>query len=445
MDYERFLENKKLKSEYHGFDCIKIPDFLYDFQKELVSWSIKKGKAAIFAECGLGKTPMQLVWAQKILEKTNKPILILTPLAVSQQTKREGSKFGIDVNHTRDSKIKNCINVTNYEKLHYYNPNDFSGIVLDESSIIKNYAGKFRDSVTRFMDKIPYRLLCTATPSPNDHMELGTSSEALGEMSRKEMLSVFFTHNSGATQDWSLKGHAQEKFWQWMSTWSRAIRKPSDIGFDDNDFILPNLNIIQDTVKSNITGGRLFATEAVTLNDQRQERKETIISRCEKVAEIANKKDCFLCWTSFNDESAMLTKLIDGAVEIKGSDKDEYKEEMMLGFSSGNIKCLVTKPKIAGFGMNWQHCSDMSFFPSHSYEQFYQAVRRCWRFGQKEEVNCHVITTERESRIVDSLRRKEDQSDVLYNGIISGMNKYQNNLRDNIYNNNTKMEIPKWM
>ena len=445
--YENFIENKTNGHAECGFKPIFMPDFMYDFQKEIPEWSLLRGRSAIFAECGLGKTPMQLVWAENILRKHNKPVLILTPLAVAQQTVREGKKFGIEVNHTRNGKIKNCINVTNYQRLHYYNPNDFIGIVNDESSILKNFAGKFRQQITTFMDVIPYRLLCTATPAPNDHMELGTSSEALGIMKRSQMLSTFFVHDSSDSQKWRLKGHADNPFWEWMASWCRTIRKPSDIGFDDKDFILPKMDIIKHTVKSKLLPGRLFVIEAKTLNEQRKARRDSINDRVGIVADIANQSTRpFIAWCELNDESSMLVKAIPDAVEITGSQTDEIKEKHMLDFSNGKIRVIVTKPKIAGFGMNWQHCSDMSFFPSHSHEQFYQASRRCWRFGQKNNVKCHIVTSESESAVVNNLKRKENLANEMFNSLVVYMKKFQKKKSNsNTYNANVEMFLPEWI
>lgn len=390
-------------------------------------------------------TPCQLAWADKVASHQGGKVLIITPLAVSHQTVREGTKFGVDVTHSRTGETGR-ITTTNYERLRYFKQSDFVGVVLDESSILKNYSGSTRQAITDFMRTIPYRLLCTATPAPNDHMELGTSAEALGVMRRVEMLGVYFTHNSGDTQSWVLKGHAEKPFWRWMASWSRACRKPSDLGYDDGKFTLPDLHMIQHTLPSEADDGMLFAMEAKTLNDQRAERRRTLKDRCAKVAELANaNKDPFLCWCSLNDESATLAKMIPGAVEVCGSDTDEHKEKSMLGFSDGSIRVLITKPSIAGFGMNWQHCNQMSFFPSHSHEQFYQATRRCWRFGQEKEVTCHIVTTEAECMVLDNMKRKEKLASKMFAGIIDGMKEFQYAVKHNEYNPSTEMELPSWL
>jgi len=447
MSYKKFIRGKERKSKVSGFDAEWIPQIAFDWQEYLINWACKKGRSALFEECGCGKTIQQIAFAQNVLCKTNKPALILAPLAVGEQTCREGEKIGIDINHTKDGTITSGLNISNYERLHYFNKDDFSCVVLDESSIIKNFAGKFRDDITTFMKDIPYRLLCTATPSPNDFMELGTSAEALSEMRRVEMLSTFFTHDSKETQKWILKGHGEKPFWQWLATWSRAIRRPSDIGFDNGNFILPSLDMVQHTVNSKTLPGKLFVTEAKTLDDQRSERKDTAQERCQVTADIANNtNNPFLAWCSFNYEADLLHKLIPGSVNVQGSDKDTVKEQKLMDFSKGNTRVMITKPSIAGFGLNWQHCADMSFFPSHSHEQFYQSVRRCWRFGQSKDVTCNIITSEAESAVLDNMRRKEKQAEELFNGIISGMHDYQTkDIFTYGYKPLDKMEIPKWL
>lgn len=443
MDYSEFVAKKEIKYKGAGFDAIADNTSLFDFQKHLVEWSLSIGRSAIFADCGLGKGIIQLAWADLVRKHTGKPVLILAPLAISHQTEREAIKFGIaDAGVSREDVFP--ITITNYEKLAHFNSSDFSGIVCDESSILKSYAGKTRQAITEFMQPIPYRLLCTATPAPNDYMELGNSCEALGVMRRVEMLSVYFTHDSGNTKDWVLRGHAETSFWRFMSSWSRALRRPSDLGFSDDRFVLPELNIEQHTLKSKKPQWALFATEAVTLDEQRAERRESIDERCEMVASIANSEDTpFLAWCSLNDESKLMTKLIDGAVEVCGSDSDDEKTRKMLAFSAGEIKCLVTKPSIAGFGMNWQHCNRMSFFPSHSHEQFYQAIRRCWRFGQKSAVDVHIVTTEAESRVLNNMKKKERMAEEMYTKIVDHMRDCQ--IRANPYMAEKRMEMPRWI
>lgn len=442
--YKKFLKNKGIRNNMQGFKPLWIPDFLYDFQKELVDWSIRKGKASLFEDCGLGKTPQQLVWAENILKKTNGKVLIVTPLAVSYQTIKEAEKFGIKAKRSRNGVIRKGINITNYERLGYFNSNDFDGIVCDESSILKNFDGKTRRHITDFMSKINYRLLCTATPAPNDFVELGTSSEALGEMTRSQMLGMFFTHDGKNSSQWNLKGFAKKRFWQWVSTWARAIRKPSDLGFNDRAFTLPPLHFLKHIVKSNYKERALLPSSAMGLNEQRAEKRRTLFLRCEKVASLVSKDKPCLIWCHLNDEGDLLEKIIPDSVQVSGKNSDDYKENKLIGFAKGDVRVLITKPKIGGFGMNWQHCSEMTFFPSHSHEQFYQASRRCWRFGQKNEVNCHLVASNRESIIMHNMIRKERQAIEMYSGIIREMSEFQlGKKKEKI--KTRKIELPKWL
>lgn len=449
MNYQEFLNNKQQNNECWGFKPIDIPDYLFDFQKHLVDWSLRKGRCAIFADCGLGKTPIQLVWADNIVKKTNKKILIITPLAVSFQTVREGEKFGIECKKSSDGKIIKHITVTNYERLHYFNPDDFIGVVCDESSAIKHFEGARQKIVTEFLRKIPYRLLCTATAAPNDFIELGTSSEALGQMGRMDMLETYFKNDENSLHPiwwgarWRFKGHSEEMFWRWVVSWARALRKPSDMDFDDNGFILPELitNEIISNASRPVKGFFVFPAE--TMDEQREERKFTIKERCEKVAELVSKKESSVIWCHLNGEGDYLEKIIKDAVQVKGGDSDEYKEETLKSFSEGKVKKLITKPRIGAFGMNWQHCSHMTFFPSHSFEQYYQGVRRCWRFGQKHSVTVDIVTTQGELGVLKNLQRKAIQADRMFSKLIQLMN---NELKREKINEFTKnMEIPAWM
>ena len=441
--YREFLKTKRLRRMDKGFDPLWIPDFLFDFQKHLCEWAVRTGRAGLFEDCGLGKTPQQLVWAENVVRKTNKRVLILTPLAVTRQTVREGKKFGIECTVSRDGKPKGKITVTNYEQLSKFDLSDYVGVVADESSILKNFDGKRRRQITDFLREVPYRLLCTATPAPNDFMELGTSSEALGVMKRGQMLGMFFVNDGEGAQKWSLKGHAKTKFWQWMGTWARAVRMPSDLGFDDGDFVLPKLIMKQYEVPSKVPNGRLLCAVAETLNEQRAERKRTLETRCEKVAELVPKDRPFIAWCHLNAEGDLLEKLIPGAVQVAGSNKDEVKEERLWAFTNGEIRVLVTKPKIASFGLNWQHCSDVSFFPSHSHEQFYQAIRRCYRFQQKRDVTCNIVTSESERAVLSNMVRKERQAVDMYAGIVREMGKLLID-RNGEYQPQ-KMEVPSWL
>ena len=407
-EYIKFVESKKNISIDTGLKQIpKLNDMLFPFQHDITKWALKRGRACIFADCGLGKTPMQLEWAHHIPGN----VLILAPLLVSKQTIREASKFGIsDIQYSPDGTVKSKITITNYERFHHFDVSQFQGIVLDESSILKSYTGKYRTEIIERCQSVPFRLACTATPAPNDFMELGNHAEFIGAMTRTEMLAMFFVHDGGETQKWRLKGHAENKFWEWVCSWAVMIRKPSDLGYEDNGFILPSLNIQQDTIQvERPSGGMLFAMEARSMIERRQARKETTESRCAKAAELVNKSDDqWLIWCDLNRESEMLKRMIDGAVEVKGSDSQEHKENSMLGFSDGSVRIIVTKPKIAGFGMNWQNCHNVIFVGlSDSYEQYYQAIRRCWRFGQKNQVNCHIITASTEGAVVKNIKRKE--------------------------------------
>ena len=431
MNYNEFLEYKsQLKGEY-GFDPLWMPDFLFDFQKYLVEWSLKKGRSAIFADCGLGKTPIQLVWAQNVLQQTNKPVLILTPLAVSIQSEKEAEKFNIEARRSMDGSIY-PITITNYEKLHYFNSDDFSGIVCDESSILKNFDGKRKSEITQFMRKLPYRLLATATAAPNDYIELGTSSEALGYLGYMDMLNRFFKNDQnntatrrmyGKQQMWRFKGHAEEPFWKWVSHWARALRKPSDMNFDNDGFILPGLKENNHHIENTKPlPGMLFNMPAVGLFEQRQERKRTIEERCEMVAEIVKTNKPALVWCNLNDEGDLLEKLIPDALQVAGKHSNEVKEERLFGFKKGDFRVLITKPKIGAWGLNYQHCSHITYFPTNSYEQYYQGVRRCFRFGQKEIVNVDFVTTSGDEYVFKNLLHKSKQAERMFDRLITHMN-----------------------
>ena len=409
MDYQDFLDEKLKIYESCGFEASNFNPLLYDFQKDIVRWALAKGRSAIFADCGLGKTFMQLEWAHKVHEYTGGNVLILAPLAVAPQTKAEGEMFGYSVHIVEDaSQIQKGINITNYEKLDRFDDVEFIGVVLDESSILKSFTGKTRNQLIDRFASVPYRLACTATPSPNDYMELGNHAEFLGVMSRNEMLSMYFVHDGGDTSKWRLKGHAESLFWQWLASWAVVLNNPRDLGYEEN-YNLPKLNINQIVVDADD-----ISTEVLTLTQRRQARKDSLELRCQKAAELVNNSnDAWLVWCDLNDESKLLHELISDSVEVKGSDKPQHKTSAMLGFSDGSVRCLVTKPSIAGFGMNWQHCNKMIFTGlSDSYEQYYQAVRRCWRFGQKREVDVYIIISAREGAVKENIDRK--QADALY-------------------------------
>lgn len=408
-DYEDFLKNKRFILESSGFDIDKntLNPQLYDFQKDIVRWALAKGRACIFADCGLGKTAMQLSWSYQICKHlgANAKVLILAPLSVCEQTKREGQKFNYQVNICESqADVQSGINITNYEKLEKFVANEFDGVVLDESSILKSFTGKVRTSIIDNFINVPYKLACTATPAPNDYMELGNHAEFCGVMTRSEMLSMFFVHDGGETSKWRLKGHAEDVFWQWMASWSVFIDNPRNLGYEIDGFDLPQLHI-----NEIIVDGDEPTQESLSLTERREARKQSLQLRCEKAAEYVNNSDeQWLVWCDLNDESHLLHSLINESVEVQGSDKDTHKTNSMLDFASGNIKCLVTKPKIAGFGMNWQNCHNMIFTGlSDSYESYYQALRRCWRFGQTKEVNVYIIISAKEGCVKQNIERKQ--------------------------------------
>lgn len=451
MDYKAFLENKTVVSKDTGF-TIKREDLnsnLFEYQKDIVVWSLKKGKSAIFADCGLGKSLMQLEWSNKVHEKTNGPILILAPLAVTEQTYREGIKFRINSKVVEcQEDIINGINITNYEKLDKFDTSVFKGIVLDESSILKSFTGKVRNQIIDNFKNTPYKLACTATPAPNDYMELGNHSEFLGVMSRSEMLAMYFVHDGGDTSKWRLKGHATDVFWQWMSSWAVVITNPKDLDYEVDGYDLPELKINEIVV-----GGNEPVVEKLTLTQRRQVRKESLNERCRAAADLVNNSDeNWLVWCNLNDESKLLHELINESVEVKGSDKAKHKTESSISFASGDIKCLVSKPLIFGMGLNFQKCHNMIFVGlSDSYEQYYQAVRRCWRFGQEHEVNVYIVISAKEGCVKENIERKQKDADIMQQEML----KYTKEItKENIkatcrintpYNNNVEMVLPKWV
>lgn len=477
-EYERFIDEKTHVGSEHGFEPTFMPDMLFPFQKSCVEWAVRGGRRALLQDCGLGKTVQQLVWAQNVTERTNGRVLVLTPLAVAPQTKREGVKFGIECDHRREG-VKNSdkIVITNYERLHYFNPSDFDGVVCDESSILKHFSGATQKQVTRFMNKIPYRLLCTATPAPNDFVELGTSSQALGELGHSEMLSRFFRQldDKGQKQarkkqaeaelvaaaapqyyqrmayrvaqsigQWRLKNHATQEFWRWVASWARACRTPSDLGFSDDGFILPDL-IRRDHIITPDTppDGMLFNLPAFGLAEEREERKRTLVDRCEFAADLVTHKQSAVVWCHTNAEGDYLEKCIPDARQIAGRTDDDEKIELYNAFSNGKLRVLVIKPKIGAWGLNWQHCAHVVMFATHSFEQYYQSVRRCWRFGQKNEVKLDVIASEGESRVLANMRRKEDQANAMFANLVKHMNDALKIERVN--KNVNEMDVPKWL
>lgn len=453
--YAWFLSTKRVTAPSVGFsvDPSDINPMLFEFQRDVVIWALKKGRAALFQDCGLGKTPQQLEWARHVCDHNDGNVLIFAPLAVSQQTRREGEKFGIAVNVCRSQvDIREGINVTNYEMMEHFAPGGFAGMICDESSILKG-DGPMRRAITDFGKSIPFRLACTATPAPNDHMELGNHADYLGVMSPTEMLSMFFVHDGGETAKWRLKGHARKAFWQWVASWAVMMRKPSDLGYDDDGFNLPPLCYHQHVVSASWSSEYLFPVEAKALQERQQARRESLPERVALCADLVNKsREPWVVWCDLNAESDALHRAIPDSVEVKGADPHEYKERTLLEFSSGAHRVIVSKPTIAGYGMNWQHCPNMAFVGlSDSWEQIYQATRRCWRFGQTREVNCHFITGELEGAVVRNIERKEAQALEMAVGMVAEMSainraEVHGTKQEQLeYTANQKMEVPRWL
>lgn len=457
MSYCEFIQAKDIKADNAGFEPNQAlyPDAMFDHQKVCVTWACKRGKAGIFMDTGLGKTITQLTWADQVQRHTDGYVLILTPLAVAYQTEREAAKFGLSAKFAAsDADISEPgVYITNYEKLHHFDADQFSGVVLDESSILKGMQGKVRRMITDSFAATPYRLSCTATPSPNDFMELGTQSEFLGIMSQLEMLAMFFIHDtSGGTGDWRLKHHGKAKFWKWLSTWCVFMRSPADLGFDSTGYDLPPIQFHEHVIETEATNG-LFVEPAMGLQERNQARRDTVQARCERAAEIVNAiDDPCVVWCNLNDESALLTQMIDGAVEVKGADKEKHKADSILDFADGNIKCLVSKPSICGFGVNLQkthHCVFVGL--SDSWESYYQAIRRQWRFGQTKTVQCHVVSADIEGAVVENIKRKDDQHKELSAAMMSHMADLMKSeilgarLEKTDYNADQDMIIPEWV
>ena len=459
MNYNDFLKQKHIVTSPSGFEPYPIKDGPFDWQAAICRWAIRKGKAALFEDCGLGKTLQQLEWARQVSLHTNMPVLIVAPLAVAQQTKREGMKFGYLVTVCRSqADVQPGINITNYEMLEHFEADKFGGVVLDESSILKSYSGKIKQQIIDMFRDTPYKLACTATPAPNDFMELGNHAEFLGIMTRAEMLSTFFVHDGGSTQSWRLKGHAQDDFWKWIASWAVVLSSPADLGYDGSAYQLPSLSVIQHVVKSSnevdsFGQEMLFAPTVQTLQERRAARHSSLEQRVKMCAEIANSTDkqC-LVWCDLNEESKALAKAIKGAVEVTGSDTDEHKSDAMMGFTDGSIRVLVSKPKIAGWGMNWQNCNTEIFCGlSDSFEAYYQAVRRCWRFGQQNPVDVHIVVSDAEGAVKANIERKQANA----RHMTAEMVKYTKEiLRDDVrgtvrqtenYIPTEEMILPEWM
>lgn len=455
MTYEEFLKSKEFQPIHAGFEPDELNPNLFDYQDAIVRWALRKGRCALFEDTGMGKSIQQLAWADAVCKHTDGKVLILAPLAVSKQTAKEADKFGIACHLVESEEdVQKGINITNYEKIHKFDTGQFDGIVLDESSILKSYSGKTTKDLQYRFSQTPYRLCCTATPSPNDFTEIGTTAEFLGIMPRTEMLSTFFINDMMGKEriGWRLKKHAEKDFFRWMATWSMMIDNPDNLGFDGSMFKLPELNIQTHVLQSDPDEGVLFPDIAETLTERRQARKKSAEKRIELSKEIALQEEQCLVWCDYNYESEMLHKAIPGSVEVKGADKPEHKETAMMGFANGEVKYLVSKPSICGFGMNWQNCHSMVFSGlSDSFEQFYQAVRRCWRFGQTKPVDVHVILSEAEMAVLENIRRKQSEHDRMKKEMIDIMSDiskaelYNLEARHTEYVPDQKMQLPSFM
>lgn len=454
MKYERFVATKLASSSAQPVPHGDLAGHLFPHQRDLVTWALRRGRAAIFADTGLGKTPMLLEWARHC--SAHGRVLVLAPLTVAEQIVREGSRFGVACRYLRADDGETRIVVTNYEMLSHFDPAAFVGVVLDESSILKAYDGKTRTQIIESFASTRWRLACTATPAPNDYTELGNHSEFLGVKTRVEMLAEYFVHDGGSTQDWRLKGHARDIFWRWVAGWGGVVKRPSDLGHSDDGFVLPPLRMHEEVIPVDhsdaLAAGRLFLDDARTLADQRATRRGTLAKRVALAAQLAAGSEPCLVWCELNDESREVAAAIPGAAEVKGSDAPEVKAERLLGFADGRYRVLVSKPSICGFGMNWQHCTRMIFVgASHSYEQTYHAIRRCWRFGQRRPVDVTVIRAETEGAIVANLRRKEADAERMAEAMAAQM---QDVMRAEIssarrewndYLPAVKMRVPGWV
>lgn len=454
--YAHFLIRKAITDPMTGLDSFgALPEAMFPFQRDIVSWALRRGRAAIFAGTGLGKSLMELSWADQVHKETGRDILHLAPLAVTDQMVGEAAKFGIGARQVRDqSGVGAGTNITNYQKLDHFDLSQFGGVILDESSILKNYAGHYRSRLIEECAKIPFRLAATATPAPNDFMELGNHAEFLGVMSYTDMLATFFVHDGGETQKWRLKGHAENDFWKWMASWAVMLRKPSDLGYDDTGYDLPPLRLHQHTVESvtEADDGFLFTMPAQSLGERIKARRDTVEDRVGRAVELTPTDQPCVWWCNLNSESELLTKLIPGAVETRGSDDDDEKVRKLRGFSDGSIRTLITKPSVAGHGMNWQHCRTTGFVGlNDSWEQYYQAVRRFWRYGQTSPVDAHLIAAETEGNVVQNLRRKEADADRMMAAMVAQTKDLtsiavRGSVRDvPTYAPQKKMESPSWL
>ena len=450
MKYEEFLESKRHTSTDYGIDCKYYPDGMFDYQRYVLEYATKKGRCAVFLDTGLGKTLIEISIAINYARYTNKPVLIITPLAVAFQFIKEAEKFGIDdISYSKDGKYTTKIVVCNYERLDKFNSSEFQCVILDESSILKNFDGKIKNQVTSFLKKVKYRYLFTATPSPNDYVELGTSSEALGYLGYTDMLGKFFKNNNNSIDirhagcEWYLKPHAERDFWGWVGSWSISCRKPSDLGFNDDLHRLPELHEIKTILRNEsppVIGGQsqLFAMPAKNFFEIKAEVRSTINQRCEKAVEKANQHGTSVYWVNLNDESKMIKSMDSESVEILGKMSVDQKEDILLAFSNGEIKKLVTKTSITAFGLNWQHCNHTTYFPTYSYEQYYQAIRRFWRFGQKNPVYVDLILSDGQKRVIESLIVKRDKAEKMFEHLTTNTNEYKHIKRQI----NTEFKLP---
>lgn len=448
MEYRSFLQQKLVPDVFSGFEVKNLNPHLFDFQRSLVQWALRKGRAAIFADTGLGKTLTQLAWADAIVRQMGLPILILTPLCVAQQTISEGMKFGISVKYCRDQSEVGTSNIviTNYEMIDNFDPFQFIGVVLDESSILKGEDGQTRKAIINKFRNTPYKLSCTATPSPNDYMELGSQAEFVGIMSHSEMLAMFFTHDGGDTSKWRLKGHGRTKFWEWLATWAAFVRNPQDLGFDGSRYTLPPLNLIDCELPSDLQ-------IANTMRERMTARQSTVEERCKFLATLVNLSDePWVVWCNLNNESELLASLIPDAIEVHGSLKIQEKEKRITAFSRGEARVIISKPKICGFGLNWQHCRNVAFASiDDSFEKYYQAVRRCYRFGQTREVYAWMIYTSSEGAVKANVERKQLQSDIMTEEMLAHMREFTKRevigtFRERTdYTPSTNINLPEWI
>lgn len=421
VKYDDFIAKKLTRVPPTGLTQFSgLPEQMFDFQRCLAGWALRRGRAAIFADTGLGKSRMQLAWADAVHRHTGHDVLILAPLAVAAQTVQEGASVGISVAHCREpDDVRPGLNITNYDRLHKFDAGRFGAVVLDESSVIKHHTSKTLAMLLDAFAQTPFKLCATATPAPNDWTELGTHAEFLGICTQVEMLSEFFVHDGGDTQTWRLKGHARREFWRWVASWAALVRSPADLGFDASRYELPALRVSQHTTPSaghcQESTGMLFALEANTLSERRDARRSSLEGRVAACAELVNNdRQPWIVWCDLNAEGDALRAAIPDAVEIRGSDDPEVKERRLIDFAAGNIRVLVTKPSIAGFGLNWQHCARMAFVGvTDSWEAYYQAVRRCWRFGQNREVEVHIFASDLEGAVVSNLARKEKDAKAM--------------------------------